>query len=246
MRTQTRPAATNALTIARATNSRTWRREGHTGDNQIVLCNPWTGQVPNGIHTLSSLAFPIDLQYRDEESNPEHAGINVYKKGDSHMKHAADAAAHYCRDYPHEAMRHVLMILFSRFYKPAGRFMNNGQGVPVYVSDHKYAMSGCHFSHGPYLPEVSDSGAGEPGYAQDIVILRPNIEHEMLGIIMGRGGTQELGATFWGQTELSCYDDAQHGKYQSNLCMSCLTLSMLLIYCVMNRYLGHELQVSFE
>ena len=162
------------------------------------------------------------------------------------MKHAADAAAHYCRDYPHEAMRHVLMILFSRFYKPAGRFMNNGQGVPVYVSDHKYAMSGCHFSHGPYLPEVSDSGAGEPGYAQDIVILRPNIEHEMLGIIMGRGGTQELGATFWGQTELSCYDDAQHGKYQSNLCMSCLTLSMLLIYCVMNRYLGHELQVSFE
>ena len=33
----------------------------------------------------------------------------------------------------------------------------------------------------------------------------------MLGVIMGRGGTQELGATFWGQTELSCYDDAQHG-----------------------------------
>lgn len=45
----------------------------------------------------------------------------------------------------------------------------------------------------------------------DILILRPNIEHEMLGVIMGRGGTQELGATFWGQTELSCYDDAQHG-----------------------------------
>ena len=33
----------------------------------------------------------------------------------------------------------------------------------------------------------------------------------MLGVIIGRGGTQELGATFWGQTELSCYDDAQHG-----------------------------------
>lgn len=44
-----------------------------------------------------------------------------------------------------------------------------------------------------------------------IVVLRPNIEHEMLAIIMGRGGTQELGATFWGQTELSCYDDSQHG-----------------------------------
>lgn len=47
----------------------------------------------------------------------------------------------------------------------------------------------------------------------DLILLRPCIEHEMLGIIMGRGGTQELGATFWGQTELSCYDDAQHGVW---------------------------------
>lgn len=54
------------------------------------------------------------------------------------------------------------------------------------------------------------------GYLQssprvDLFIVRPNIEHEMMSIIMGRGGTQELGCTFWGQTELSCYDDAQHG-----------------------------------
>ena len=47
--------------------------------------------------------------------------------------------------------------------------------------------------------------------ASDFMILRPNIEHEMLGVVFGRGGTQELGSTFWGQTELSCYDDAQHG-----------------------------------
>ena len=44
----------------------------------------------------------------------------------------------------------------------------------------------------------------------EIVIVRPNIEHNMFGIILGRGGDQ-LGNTFWGQTELSCYDDAQHG-----------------------------------
>ena len=43
------------------------------------------------------------------------------------------------------------------------------------------------------------------------LIIRPSIEHYMLGGIIGRGGTQELGCTFWGQTELSCYDDAQHG-----------------------------------
>jgi hypothetical protein len=46
----------------------------------------------------------------------------------------------------------------------------------------------------------------------DIFILRPNIEHYMLGIIFGRGGgPDELGDTFWGQTELSVYDDTQHG-----------------------------------
>jgi hypothetical protein len=45
------------------------------------------------------------------------------------------------------------------------------------------------------------------------VIVRPNIEHEMLGIILGRGGSEELGATLWGQTELSCYDDSQHGVW---------------------------------
>jgi hypothetical protein len=33
----------------------------------------------------------------------------------------------------------------------------------------------------------------------------------MLGIIMGRGGLDDLGATLWGQTELSVYDDSMHG-----------------------------------
>jgi hypothetical protein len=47
----------------------------------------------------------------------------------------------------------------------------------------------------------------------ELVVIRPNIEHNMLGIIMGRGGLDELGATFWGQTELSCYDDSMHGEY---------------------------------
>jgi hypothetical protein len=47
----------------------------------------------------------------------------------------------------------------------------------------------------------------------ELVIIRPNIEHNMLGIVMGRGGLDELGATFWGQTELSCFDDSMHGMY---------------------------------
>jgi hypothetical protein len=48
--------------------------------------------------------------------------------------------------------------------------------------------------------------------ASDLLVLRPSIEHYMLGVILGRGGgPEDLGATFWGQTELSCYDDSQHG-----------------------------------
>jgi len=34
----------------------------------------------------------------------------------------------------------------------------------------------------------------------------------MLALTFGRGwGPEELGATFWRQTELSCYNDSQHG-----------------------------------
>ena len=44
----------------------------------------------------------------------------------------------------------------------------------------------------------------------EVVIVRPNIEHNMLGVIMGLGG-DSLGNTLWGQTELSVYDDSMHG-----------------------------------
>jgi len=46
----------------------------------------------------------------------------------------------------------------------------------------------------------------------EIVIIRPNIEHYMLGIILGMGG-DGLGNTLWGQTELSVYDDSMHGVW---------------------------------
>ena len=47
-----------------------------------------------------------------------------------------------------------------------------------------------------------------------VLLVRPNIEHFMLGIIMGKGGSiDDLGATLWGQTELSCFDDGQHGVW---------------------------------
>ena len=47
-----------------------------------------------------------------------------------------------------------------------------------------------------------------------VLLLRPNIEHYMFGMIIGKGGSiDDLGALLWGQTELSCFDDAQHGVW---------------------------------
>ena len=60
----------------------------------------------------------------------------------------------------------------------------------------------------PHL-EVQDRSGEDYEY----VVIRPCIEHNMLGVILGRGGSEELGSTFWGQTELSCYDDSFHGVW---------------------------------
>lgn len=77
----------------------------------------------------------------------------------------------------------------------------------------------------------------------ELVVIRPNIEHNMLGIIMGRGGLDELGATFWGQTELSCYDDSMHGVLCLMMFFYCLVHFLIQPFC---RHLGHELQVQRE
>jgi hypothetical protein len=61
-----------------------------------------------------------------------------------------------------------------------------------------------------FWPVLKSKGSEE---AVEYVIVRPVVEHSMLGIIMGRGGGEELGNTLWGQTELSCYDDSFHGVW---------------------------------
>ena len=61
-----------------------------------------------------------------------------------------------------------------------------------------------------FWPVLNFKGSNE---TVEYVIIRPSIEHNMLGVIMGRGGGDELGNTLWGQTELSCYDDSFHGVW---------------------------------
>jgi hypothetical protein len=62
-----------------------------------------------------------------------------------------------------------------------------------------------------FWPQIRPKGG--TGESVEYVIIRPAIEHNMLGVIMGRGGGDELGNTLWGQTELSCYDDSFHGVW---------------------------------
>jgi hypothetical protein len=70
-----------------------------------------------------------------------------------------------------------------------------------------------------------------PKYDWEIVIVRPNIEHNMLAAVLGRGGSEELGSTFWGQTELSCYDDSMHGVWGMSYKYHEVGLSYVLKTC---------------
>jgi len=60
------------------------------------------------------------------------------------------------------------------------------------------------------VPDSTSDAWTRPG---SFLLIRPNIEHYMLGVIIGRGGIDHLGATLWGQTEMSVFDDGQHGVW---------------------------------
>jgi len=65
--------------------------------------------------------------------------------------------------------------------------------------------------------ESSKSRGSTTGHdnAQGLMLLRCNIEHFMLGVVLGRGGMDHLGATIWRQTETSVFDSSYiHGVWE--------------------------------
>jgi hypothetical protein len=82
----------------------------------------------------------------------------------------------------------------------------------VFVSDGDQVSSYDGMYHAPPHTSTGMHATSDEALAAntEFVIIRPNIEHNMLGIIMGLGG-EALGNTLWGQTELSVYDDSMHG-----------------------------------
>ena len=200
---------------ATAVNAKTSVHDVEASDKTVfnapasVFSHPWLAKCPKSFGYFSAPAGTTDNK---------NDAVAVYDADDLNLQSDASQAQQSCQDRGEydTVFRHFLLVFATRFFEDARRFMDNGRGLarPVSNTDgNNYktlVRPGRHLMHGPMLPSpVEDDG--ESGPRKDVVILRPNIEHEMLGIIMGRGGTQELGATFWGQTELSCYDDSQHG-----------------------------------
>ena len=161
----------------------------------------------NVLHSLLSFDSGCVMNGKKGKSiggQPLHTDMNDF----------AQQAVAWCSDMSNwdDFWAHIVLVFAARFYKASARFVDNGKGTPAWNSKKStYVPTGHAIMHGAQLPSKGLATEHSSMIKQDIVILRPNIEHEMLGLIMGRGGTQELGATFWGQTELSCYDDAQHG-----------------------------------
>lgn len=77
-------------------------------------------------------------------------------------------------------------------------------------------------------PADIEAARVDDGGAQTALLLRPNIEHYMLALIIGRGGLEHLGATFWGQTEMSVFDDGQHGVW--GMTYKCKFFFLLILY----------------
>ena len=87
-----------------------------------------------------------------------------------------------------------------------------------------------HPSIGEGLQEL-EQGGEEGQIARSALLLRPNIEHYMLALIIGRGGLEHLGATFWGQTEMSVFDDGQHGVWGMTYKCKALNLFSCALFC---------------
>lgn len=140
----------------------------------------------------------VKLKYDTDLSNVD--GLNDINNWD-HSLNAALQTRHYANPYDTQTFNDILKAIFNNV--DLDIIFEGVNNAPFWNTwfDHAFGDNFFGFNGQNH---AADSN-------HDFLILRPNIEHEMLGVIFGRGGTQELGSTFWGQTELSCYDDAQHG-----------------------------------
>jgi hypothetical protein len=158
--------------------------------------------VPN----VDDINLGVTLPAGMADATPEDA-LNFYRM--LAWRLWADQEISLLRVYP---MGHGNWPSVHAFLSPQANYQHPQFGVGTITFgylDPSYGTPGVGGGHAgaAALAEARLSAATEH---LEIVIVRPNIEHHMMGIILGQGG-EGLGSTFWGQTELSCYDDSMHG-----------------------------------
>ena len=194
----------------------------------------WGGVEPDFMLCSNKLCFQLTMtQERTEYFTQGEDGKKLLKQGPMLPSYRGlKIIKSKCFSLDNGAMpRDILRrrVRTAEFYVVPGLCCSAGAGGVNYVqlydesSDNWARVSfpvdiGTHFitavTPGPQLDQVQ----ADTAYW---VLLRPNIEHYMLGVIIGRGGLEHLGATFWGQTEMSVFDDGQHGAHpisQARVC----------------------------
>ena len=107
---------------------------------QTILTHPWTGKIPGYVDAVS---HHNQLPFKEGQEREFYKNLH-----DGSLNMEANMSADYCEHYPEEAMKHLLLIFTSRFFKDSSRFMHNGQGNLIRTAA-GYAYNGCHLMHGP-------------------------------------------------------------------------------------------------
>ena len=164
-------------------------------DQSLALYDPWPAERDAGNVSIMHYANVSETHHTLAHPAIEQAYEQHPEFHWNHLPPIAPTASVSNLDEDHALTVFLQTVIKRMFRNPGG--LTSADLFPEFL---------------PHL-EVQDRGSEDYEY----VIVRPCIEHNMLGIIIGKGGLDELGATLWGQTELSCYDDSFHGQYPACL-----------------------------
>ena len=160
-------------------------------DQSLALYDPWPAERDVGNVSIMHYANVSETHHTLAHPAIEQAYEQHLEFHWNHLPPIASTSSVSNLDEDHALAVFLQTIIKRMFRNPGG--LTGEDMFPAFL---------------PHL-EVQDRGSEDYEY----VLVRPCIEHNMLGIIIGRGGVDELGATLWGQTELSCYDDSFHGAF---------------------------------
>jgi len=138
----------------------------------------------------------------DDDTLPGCTALKVYARDNAQavfmkLQHGLEQIfpKYFCGDTNAEKKfnHQYIACIFTAFVLFCGRANNNANHF--------------HFRFAFLLSRILD----DEDKQLEFVLLRPNIEHNMYGVILGKGGSEDLGSTLWGQTQLECYSDSVHG-----------------------------------